>query len=233
MASPDESATTGEGRTASRAARRRGNAEAQPTATGTPAEASPATPAPRPLTAWSDAELIAAYDRESEAISAEPFMLQVEVSRRTSDKVARSLNRLAVLLLVVTCALIALAAVQLVVTLETSKATATSATTPGHAKAPAFARVGIPWFYCSPPVTAHAEPHGGPHGGPCTVGAIFRSTGGPGTELVTYISGLSKPQSCLAIIPSTPSGSEAQAVCIMPNYIQPGTHIHARLHARP
>lgn len=229
MASPGESATTGEGRTASRAARRRGNAEAQPTATGTPGEASPTTPAPRPLTAWSDAELIAAYDQESEAISAEPFMLQVEVSRRASDKVARSLNRLAVLLLVVTCALIALAAVQLVVTLETSKATATSATTSGHAKAPAFERVGIPWFYCSPSVTAR----GGPHGGPCTVGAIFRSTGGPGTELVTYTTKLSKPQSCLAIIPSTPSGSDSQAVCIMPNYIQPGTQIRARLHTRP
>jgi hypothetical protein len=186
--------------------------------TGT--QSAESTPAVRPLTRWSDDEVIAAYDQESQDTPPGALMLQVEVSRRASaraseasDKLARSLSWLTILLLVLTCALVVLGVMQFIATLRTSNATATS---PGPAEAPAFELVGAPWFYCPPHAIAKE--------GPCTVGAIFRSTGGPGTELVTFTSPLPATQSCQAIIPSTPTGSDAQAVCVVPSYIKPNSH---------
>jgi hypothetical protein len=166
---------------------------------------------PKPITERTRAELKEGY---REALRNYPQVLepkdyQGEYERRTNVWFTRALTGM-------TGGLVALAVVQADVTIHpptTSSPQVASIPTPTPAS-PAFT-AGTASYYCPAPP------------GACTITDIFRSTGGSGSEVITFTAtytkdGQSQTKTCQAVVPTTTQGSYVQASCSV-NYPLPAS----------
>jgi hypothetical protein len=157
---------------------------------------------------YSEAKLREEYRKRSRSARPDLSLIYAELSRRSDERSRRSIDRLTKWLTVLTAALVILGFGPGFLTV--------------HDVAPSVHDL-IAAFTARPSFTAKANSYYcvTPDSGPCTIAVIYQSTGGPGTAVATYsVDTTDGMQTCEAVIPSTPKGSDVAAFCVVRGLVE-------------
>ena len=175
---------------------------------------------PVPLIDLSDQDLLNGYREAVTEQEAALTLYAEELGRRATDRSARAIQTLTeqlvgltVWIVRLTIGIVALTVLVLLITIAQLDIALGGPGSPTASVAPDFRDVGDPTFYCTQTPTK---------AGPCIATEIFVSQGGSGTEVAVFSA---SPQSCRAVIPSTPKGSETSASCVLPLLVASGSRL--------